>query len=604
MAYVQPCGTIELYRNVPLTPDYKDTLYFPTEQAQRNYFVQHRSAQFTNQMYTRVHQNKVRVNSKADVIMGSTYMAFNNNYTPAKWFYAFIDEIEYVNENVVEITYILDNVQTWFMQVNWNSCFIERQHSTTDVAGDNLQPEPLHPENYKAYYDIDRTVRIMSNPVAVHYIVVLGTFTFPKSSYSLFSTTRASGYLSLLKYLYFDSATDVINFINKCDIVEGGLYSTFSDGDLWDLIGIYAVPAPLDSTSRKFFNLDSESTVPLAAGGGSVTLLSQYAQFFEITSGNTGFPRPVSFGDSGLTTYVPKNKKLLTYPYTYFQVDTPTKTQKYRYEFFPDAIRFYYCGGVNPEPYMLIYPKDYMDDENNYQYAITVDDFPKLSTYQNGVMNGLGQALGAGIKSIAEATKNLAITLFANTPEAVIPSASTAIVPQGNIPSVISPNAKNAISNIINNTKSAYTDASQDKSIPDLRDVINRLGTSGGVTSLVPILVPKTSGPAPITWLTSQFMIEIKQWGILPEMARKYDQFFSMYGYAQNMVAKPNIFARANWTYIKTKGCCVSGNVPAEALRTINNVMDSGITWWADWNNVGVYVNDNGTLRDNPIGVG
>ena len=119
MAYVAPNGTIQLFRSVELTPAYTDTIWFPNVSTQDSVFTAQVDYQFSNQMYTRVSGNKVRVHKVADEIRDCSYMRFQNiRNNVAKWFYAFIINIEYINEQVTEIEYEIDEIQTWYFESN------------------------------------------------------------------------------------------------------------------------------------------------------------------------------------------------------------------------------------------------------------------------------------------------------------------------------------------------------------------------------------------------------------------------------------------------------------------------------------------------------
>ena len=78
MAYVQPNGTIQLFRGLGLTNEYVDTIWFPSKSAQDGMFSQIVRKFFTNQMYSRVNKNTVRVNCVADEIQDCDYMRFQN----------------------------------------------------------------------------------------------------------------------------------------------------------------------------------------------------------------------------------------------------------------------------------------------------------------------------------------------------------------------------------------------------------------------------------------------------------------------------------------------------------------------------------------------
>ena len=67
---------------------------------------------------------------------------------------------------------------------------------------------------------------------------------------------------------------------------------------------------------------------------------------------------------------------------------------------------------------------------------------------------------------------------------------------------------------------------------------------------------------------------------VKPEVAARIDDFFDLYGYKQNKIAYPDLTARQNWTYIKTVGCGMHGDLPAECNKNICDRFDNGIRFW------------------------
>ena len=590
MAYVAPNGRIQLFRGLNLTPAYTDTIWFPSISAQNSMFEQIVRYDFANQMYTRVNGNKVRVNIVADEIRDCSYMRFQNiRNNKAKWFYAFILEVEYVNEQVTEITYEIDDIQSWYFEDNsnnhFNACFIERQHSTTDTAGDNLQPEPLVPETYVANGSVEEGTFVtkQASGIGVAYVLAIGSFTLSSSANNIFTQSQFGGFATSIKYLYFTSPSQIRDFLNRMQIVEGGLRGFVESGDLWDLLAIYVIPLTQAGDSKPFFPAEG-AEIPIV-GNSTIRQLSAYSYSTELTPSN-GLPKPLGFGE-GLQRYYPKNNKLFTYPYTYLQVQTPTKSMKFKYELFNGRPRFAYTSGCNPEPFMMIYPFNYQNDAINVDYALVIDDFPKLPTYQSGLMNSVGQKIGGAISAAAK------LGVVAATGGSALPfvsggsSASTAVVPQSVPTGVRMPNP-------VDKAVSAFTSLKLD--MPSIHEVPNKFSGAES-SSLIPSLVPKVNGPqGALPVLTSDFKIMIEPWGILPETAEKFDKFLSMYGYAQNTVAVPNVHARTKWTYVKTRNCRCTVDAPASSLAKINSIMDSGITWWDFRYTVGNYGN-----FENPI---
>ena len=67
------------------------------------------------------------------------------------------------------------------------------------------------------------------------------------------------------------------------------------------------------------------------------------------------------------------------------------------------------------------------------------------------------------------------------------------------------------------------------------------------------------------------------------QYAERIDKYFTMFGYAQNIVAVPNIHARQYFTYVKTTGSCVSGSIPQDDRETIDTIFDRGIRFWTNY---------------------
>lgn len=68
----------------------------------------------------------------------------NESYSD-KWFYAFITNIKYVNNDMSRIEIVTDVWQTWQFDITFMNSFIEREmiNVSEDVPGSNLLPEGL-----------------------------------------------------------------------------------------------------------------------------------------------------------------------------------------------------------------------------------------------------------------------------------------------------------------------------------------------------------------------------------------------------------------------------------------------------------------------------
>ena len=555
MAYVAPNGTIELYKNVDIDKDYRNTMYFADSSAQRTYFSgkTFTGSTFTNQMYTRVQENTVRVHAKADTIYGANYLGFKNE---TKWYYGFIIRATYINEQVTEIEYRIDEIQTWLFDIIWHNCFIERQHSTTDIAGDNLQPEPIDCSEHICCNMQNEVLQSAS----IGYVLALGTVT--KSSNDpgdLYGCNTFNGIASTVKYLYFSTASDLVAFLNKAAFVDGVIEGLVNVGDYWCPLTLYVVPTGA-------FTL-SGTTAHTRLGDFTVLSSSVKESNFSVN-----MPTYHGFGYSASLKYEPVNNKLFTYPYTYLEIETPLKSQEYKYETFsPTARKFKWYSVCNPYPSILIAPEMYNGVSNDYRYSMTIEDFPQLQIYSSGLWGAAGNALGSAIKVGASMLLAASTGVYAD----IAGVGDIASIPQ----SVLSIAEKGI------------------KNVPNV-NCVPSIKSTGGTSNLAPILANK-AGQTGIS--NPIFSISANQWGLRKEYAMKIDEFFSKYGYAQNCVAFPNIHARTNWTYIKTKDCYIGGAIPADAKEIICNAMNEGITWWTGASTVGVYVTATGTNAGKPI---
>ena len=141
--YIEPNSIIELYRDLRLDNKYSNTMWFPSLAEQDDFFTSRYNFMFDNQSYQRKDRGVIRVEQTIGALYSVNYMRFRNTSFENKWFYAFVNRIEYVNNITCNVYYTIDVIQTYMFDWQLEQCLIERQHSTTDVAGDNLIPEGL-----------------------------------------------------------------------------------------------------------------------------------------------------------------------------------------------------------------------------------------------------------------------------------------------------------------------------------------------------------------------------------------------------------------------------------------------------------------------------
>lgn len=61
---------------------------------------------------------------------------------------------------------------------------------------------------------------------------------------------------------------------------------------------------------------------------------------------------------------------------------------------------------------------------------------------------------------------------------------------------------------------------------------------------------------------------------------KSVDAFFDRFGYRVSRLKIPERSSRPFWNYVKTSEGHVSGNIPAMYRTQIENMLNSGVTFW------------------------
>lgn len=122
---ITPNSGIRLLK-VPLALDNKNQLTFDSEGEQYNYFNSLPKIQIDDCQYQRK-DNIIRFPAHIDTIIEYNYVMYQNLNYGEKWFYAFITNMNYVNDGLTEISIMTDVFQTWQFDITWKASFVERE---------------------------------------------------------------------------------------------------------------------------------------------------------------------------------------------------------------------------------------------------------------------------------------------------------------------------------------------------------------------------------------------------------------------------------------------------------------------------------------------
>ena len=553
MAAITPNSDIIICKGVPLDNSYEHTIYQTSTSSQYSLFYGYMKFTLNDQTYQRVNKNTIRVGITADKLYDCNYLMFRNTSylntdNTAKWFYAFITEVNYINDNASEIVYEIDVMQTWYFNYTLGNCFIEREHTLTDGINENYEPE----ENVTGDY-----VALQSQTLFYRWSEsTLGAVTFQIYIFYIPNETVIGCTLD-------GNGDAVISTASVPSGTEGGGY--WSNGMFCP--GTY-VPVPMlgntSSFRTKTANNVDKVIAAIVENGGTIYNIAliptnTHPLFdYDYTMNELNY-----FRDNSGVYYYPKNKKLFHYPYKKVLVVNSNGNQKeYKYELFAGTSDAGYKQATFnlsiariPTAEAFIYPTSYSAMTQNN--GLTFNNFPTFTWsedsfsrwwQQNGTTAIMG-AVGSAITSIAG--------MFAG-PLGV--AAGVGVGVQGVL------------------------------GLP--RQIIQAMDTPDTINGNAASNVTMTR--------LDRLGFTVYEMSIRPEIARTIDDYFSKFGYACNKLKAPNIRSaaaanlRPQWNYIKTTTCLCKGTaVDAASQRRIEQVYNNGITFWMTAANVGNYTLDN-----------
>lgn len=518
---ITPQGQLYLCKT-KLENDYKNQLTFSSASAQLNYFNSVIEHTFDNYTYIKK-DNVIQVGANIDKIIDCNYLFYKNIGFTNKWYFCFITNMEYVNENCTRITFETDCYQTWLFQIEYKQSFVEREHVNDDSVGLNTVPENLETGDYiscklqPTFYSIPETCFVVATTEQV-----TGSYTFtnqllPTGLY-YYGLTTLQGIKDLIKLVDKDGRGDVVNsvFVTLKDFFTSWGTATDIDGQI--------------STSVRF----------------------DYSNQVEVDKVNY-------LGND----YIPKNKKLLTFPYSFLQVSNHSgQIINYNWENFnllkiadDGKIKFDIKGTITPGGSMKAYPINYNNMLNDYDDNIVIGKFP-IGAYNNDVYtNWLTQnGVNIGLNVVSSG-------LQVASGIGMMATGGGALAGAGNV-------ASGALS-IANTLGSVY----QHSLIPD--------SVSGNVNC------------GDVNFTLGLTNLEFKRMSIKEEYAKIIDNYFSMFGYKVNRVKVPNITGRSNWNYVKTIDCNFDGDIPQTDLNIIKTMFNNGVTLWHNPTTMYNYGNSN-----------
>ena len=353
---------VRLLSGVPLDPTNDHTIYFSTMSNQTNYFMSKTKYNLSDYVYQRYTKGSIRVQKKSDDLYDCNYIMFQNSSFGNKWFYGFITDITYINNDVSEITYEIDDLQTWWFDFLVDDCWIDREHSATDNIGDNTIPENIETGEFIRSFGGDLLSDYGSGDIPVDIPIII------ISSLATDGTPANGAYLN-------------------------GIYS-----------GLYFYIFRSSTAANDYL-----SNITNQGKSESVVAIIQVPEWFIDCVGQNQWMSPktqvnISPNLTNIDGYIPKNKKLFTAQFNSLLItDNNGNFGEYSYERFRDI--------------SVCFPNGYNGDTNGFTQGINdcvkMDVFPTcpyiIDSYRAWLAQNKGSliasvgstVLGAGISAIS-----------------------------------------------------------------------------------------------------------------------------------------------------------------------------------------------------------
>ena len=348
------------------------------------------------------HDKSLYVDFTYSQCLEATYIAFQNPDYSNKWFFAFVDDIEYKGNKNTEIFFTVDAWSTWFSNWSPKNAFVIREHVNNDAIGANLTPEDLAIDGVVC--KSEETITSFTN----YYVCVYSNWN------PSLNNASGDGYNDVLQY----NKNVYGNAIFFFDLSEAGIYNLShfiyivnKQGHIADIHDMFIVP-------KKAIKTTDLNLVSFVYGLSEVTcafyeLKYDNSMLDNITEESISITKNTSF-----TGFTPRNNKVYTYPYNYLYVTNNVGSNNiYKYEDFSTTncvfdLQLALSIGMSGR----IVPTYYKGQSENTDEALTLAKYPTCSWSADSYTNWLtqnsvniAQTVVGGVASLA--TGNVVGTL-------------------------------------------------------------------------------------------------------------------------------------------------------------------------------------------------
>lgn len=505
--------------STPLESDYSNTLWFPNVAAQTAYFTGKIVKTFDDFNYIKK-DNTIVVAEEIDKLYNCNYIMYKNSNFTTRWFYAFINRMEWASNGSTRLYVSTDVIQTWFFDITYYQSYVDRCHSSTDDVGDNIVTEEFSGLGQGGYQQTG------SQDLQPNWI-------------SVFATTDYNG--------------NPIPATDASGIVSG--------------TGVAVRMATNIQTLTSLVNQYVKN--------GTATAIAKIQQY---PLGNHSPIVAFSKRPTSISGYIPTNKKLLSGAFVQCYITMYGQEINFNPEYISGGnVNFQIAVDETSGTIGVIVTNYGSSDIANISMTAVV---PESTWAYNQYKNDYN--LHSASNSIYVQRQQNVRT--GNTAQAVVGSIGAIAGMAGSIVDAVNPvtlatgrvgatiqNVTSSASNLISNATNA---AIQFSGIDEITQDLTAISENYNA--------PATGGVASSNMFISSGKTALSYGFKVPpaDLIKRCDKFLTVYGYKQSEYRSINLHARKHWTYIRTKGLNASGNFPDGDMQIIKQAFDRGIFFW------------------------
>lgn len=508
----------------PLELDEANQVNFATATAQYNYFSSLPKLEGDNFTYQRK-DSIIRFPAHIDTLLEYTYVMYRNTNYGSKWFYAYITDMQYINDNMTAISIKTDSWQTWCFNITLKKSFVEREHVADDTFGTNTVPEGLDTGDYVCNgaptdYAISKSNDNNLAPVVL-FQVTKATLTKDGNTYSYPSSTLGV-YNGIPQGCICFGVRAVAANIGQLHAICG-TYDAFGAGDA--IVAISLVPylgASYWSSDRDTGG--NEIMFPTDSWGAQMSLEQTLAR------------------NTKLDGYTPKNNKMFTGEFNYaYLTNNAGGDITYKWENFVNGeIKYKVASAIDQGGSVKLLPTN-----------------SKVSSGATPPTDGWTEGLQGGKLPVLSWVSDYYLNWKAV-------------------------NGKNMEiqANLVGARFASGLLNGQGWNITGMASEVAGLMQKQREAELTPAQAKGNVSTGDLNYSADEVKFTWRKMSVRSEYAQRIDEYLTAYGYRVNAFKLPQYTSRASWNYLKTKGINIEGKIPQADLQNIKNIFNTGVTMW------------------------